>query len=119
MDAPSDHYLLRIYIGSSDKVNQQPLYEHLVFEAKKQGIAGATVIKGVLSYGASSVIHSYKFWENTDKVPVIVEIIDEKPQVDAFLATVMPLLESIRYGCLVTLDKTTVVLCKSGSKRNI
>lgn len=119
MDTPLEHYLLRIFMGSSDRIKQQLLYELLVFEAKKQGLAGATALKGVLSYGASSVIHSYKFWETLDKVPVIVEIVDEKPKIDAFLETVKPLLESMRYGCLVTLDKTTVVICKSGSKRNI
>ena len=117
MKNDTEAYILRIFIGSSDLVDQQPLYEKLVFQAKKSGIAGVTVTKGIMSYGASSVIHSYKFWEVTDKVPVIIEIIDEEQKIRDFLEMIRSNLESMKYGCLVTLDKTFVVIYKSGSKR--
>jgi PII-like signaling protein len=117
MTENNENFILRIYIGSSDKVNQQLLYEYLVFEAKKLGLAGATVLKGILSFGASSVIHSYKFWETLDKVPVVVEIVDEPSKINSYWETVKPVLESVRYGCLATLDRTSVLMYKSGKQR--
>jgi hypothetical protein len=117
MNNNTEAFMLRIFIGSSDLVDQQLLYERLVFQAKKCGMAGVTVTKGIMSYGASSVIHSYKFWEVTDKVPVIVEMVDEEQKIRDFLELIRPTLESMKYGCLVTLDKTQVVIYKSGKKR--
>ena len=68
---------LRIYISSTDKFKHSPLYEVIVYSAKRCGIAGATVIKGIMGYGASSEIYSSKLWEISEKLPLIVEIIDE------------------------------------------
>jgi len=107
---------LRIYISSTDQFRQMPLYEFIVLQAKKEGIAGATVTKGILGYGASSVIHSYKFWEVSDKVPVIIELVDEEDKVLSFFEKIRPQLEVMRYGCLATFEKTTVLLYKSGQK---
>lgn len=118
MSQIAESYILRIYAGSTDQVNQQPLYEYLVFQAKKKGIAGATAIKGIMSYGASSVIHSHKFWEVSDKVPVIVEMVDEKTKLLDFYEIIRPTLESMRYGCLVTLEKTNILLIKSGKRKS-
>lgn len=109
--------VLRIFIGSTDQINQKPLYEYIVFQAKKKGIAGATVIKGIMGYGASSVIHSYKFWEVSDKVPLLIELVDEEEQLRDFYEFIRPQLESMKYGCLVRMDKTDVLLYKSGNKR--
>ena len=117
MNNDTEAYNLRIFIGSSDLADQQLLYEKLVFLAKKHGMAGVTVNKGIMIYGASSVIHSYKFWEVTDKVPVIVELVDEEQKIRDFLELIRPTLESMKYGCLVTLDRTQVVMYKSGRKR--
>ncbi len=117
MSSTSETLILRIYVSSSDRVSHQPLFEHLVFEARKKGMAGATALKGVMSYGASSVIHSYKFWETTDKVPVVVELIDEEGKILAFYEQIRPLLESMRYGCLVTVEPVRVLLSKPGSSR--
>lgn len=114
---PSEACILRIFIGSTDRYNQQPLYEYLVFQAKKHGLAGATAIKGVMSFGASSIIHSYKFREVSDKVPVDIEMVDEEPKVLAFFESARSILESMRYGCLVTLDKTHMLIYKSGQKK--
>ncbi len=108
---------LRIFISSTDKMKDVPLYEWLVFEAKKQHLAGVTVTKGILGFGASSVIHSYKFWEVTEKVPVVIELIDEESKISAFYESVRTFLEEMRYGCLVTLTKTDVVLYKPGVRR--
>ncbi len=113
----SNASVLRFYIGSTDQINQQPLYEYLVFQAKKKGIAGATVVKGIMGFGASSVIHSYKFWEVSEKVPLVVEIIDEEDKILEFYETIVTQLESMKYGCLVTFSKAEVLLYRSGTKR--
>ncbi len=108
--------LLRIFISSTDHIKQELLSESIVFSAKNEGLAGATVIKGILGYGASSVIHSYKFWEVTDKLPVVIELIDEEEKIRNFYATIRPQLEEMRYGCLVTIENVEVLLFKSGKK---
>ena len=118
MDSNSTASVLRIYIGSTDQVNQQPLYEFIVFQAKKKGLAGATVTKGIMGFGASSVIHSYKFWEVSEKVPLVVELIDEDEKIKEFYELIRPVLESMKYGCLVTLAPAGVLLYKTGAKRN-
>lgn len=109
--------LLRIFISSTDHIRQDLLCESIVFSAKNEGLAGATVLKGILGYGASSVIHSYKFWEVTDKLPVIIELIDEEKKIRNFYETIRPQLESMHYGCLVTIENLEVLLFKSGKSK--
>lgn len=110
--------VLKIYIGSTDQINQQPLYEYLVLQAKKKGIGGATVTKGIMGFGASSVIHSYKFWEISEKVPLIVEIVDEEDKIREFWDFISSSLEVMKYGCLATISKADVLLYRSGNKRD-
>ena len=117
MENNTDAFVLKIFIGSTDQISQAPLYEYIVFQAKKKGIAGATVMKGIMGFGASSVIHSYKFWEVSDKVPLVVELIDAEEKIRSFYETIRPQLESMKYGCLVTMEKNTVLLYKSGQKK--
>jgi len=116
METNSDISVLKIYVGSTDQINQQPLYEYLVFQAKKKGIAGATVTKGIMGFGASSVIHSYKFWEISDKVPLIVEFVDEEVKIREFWNTISSNLEAMKYGCLATITRADVLLYRSGIK---
>ena len=117
MEKKSKALSLRIFISSTDKHEGKILYETLVFKAKESGLAGATVTKGILGFGASSVIHSYKFWEVTEKLPVLIEIIDEKEKVLEFYESIKPILESMRYGCLVTTEKVNVMLYKTGKEK--
>ncbi|MCB9284342.1 MAG: DUF190 domain-containing protein [Lewinellaceae bacterium] len=116
MEKQSDATLLRIFVSSTDKYEGRVLYEFIVFKAKETGLAGATVFKGTLGYGASSVIHSYKFWEAGEKLPVVIELVDEAQKIRSFLEMIQPVLESLRYGCLVTMEKVEVMLYKSGEK---
>ena len=109
--------LLRIFISSTDHIKQDLLSESIVFSAKKEGLAGATVLKGILGYGASSVIHSYKFWEISEKVPIVLEIVDNHEKIISYFENIRSQLESMRYGCLATIEKVEVVLYKSGDKR--
>lgn len=107
---------MRIFVSSTDKYKDSLLYEYIVFKAKEFGLAGATVLKGVLGYGASSVIHSYKFWEVTEKLPTVIELIDEDVKLFAFYEKIKTVLETMRYGCLVTTEKINVLIYKTGKK---
>jgi hypothetical protein len=107
--------LLRIFISSTDKFKHTPLYEVIVFAAKRYGLAGATVLKGVMGYGGSNAISSVKFWELTEKLPMVIEIVDEPEKIRKFSETILPYFNKIRYGGLITLEKATIVLYKQGS----
>ncbi len=107
---------LRIYVSSTDQFRQTPLYEFVTLQAKKENLAGVTVVKGVLGYGASSILHSNKFWEVSDKVPTIIELVDDEDKILSFFERLKPHLEAMKYGCLVTYEKLTVLLYKPGHK---
>ncbi len=106
--------LLRIFISSTDKNNNQPLYEKLVILAKSNGMAGATVFRGVMGFGASSAIHSVKLWEYSEKLPVVVEIIDVTDKIEHFFETIRPMLESMEKGCMVSMEDINVLIYKPG-----
>ncbi len=108
---------LRIYISSTDKYRHSPLYEVLIYEARNQGLAGATVLKGIMGYGASSEIMTNKLWEISEKLPLIVEIIDESHKIDSFIESMNHYFDEAGKGHLVTLDETTVVFHKPGIKK--
>lgn len=108
---------LRIYISSTDKFEHSPLYEVLVYAAKRNGISGVTVIKGIMGYGASSEIYSTKLWELTEKVPLIVEIIDESYKIDEFFESVKPYFEKSGKGHLITVEETSILLRRPGIKK--
>jgi PII-like signaling protein len=106
--------VLRIYISSTDKTGTELLYEHIIYKAKDQGMAGATVLKGIMGFGASSAVYSVKLWEITEKLPVIVELIDEIPKIEKFYPDLIAILEKSGKGCLVTSQDLDVVFYKPG-----
>jgi hypothetical protein len=108
---------LRIYISSTDKFEHKPLYEVIVYSARKHGIAGATVLKGIMGYGSSSEIYSDKLWEISEKTPLVVEIIDESHKIDSFIVSIKPVFEKLGKGHIVTVEDTTVILHKTGNKK--
>ncbi|MDZ7605776.1 MAG: DUF190 domain-containing protein [Cyclobacteriaceae bacterium] len=109
---------LRIYISNTDKFKNNPLYEMIVFAARRYGLSGATVLKGMMGYGSSSVVHSMKFWEITEKLPVVIEIIDEAEKIETFKTKILPWLDKIRYGCLITSERVDIMLSKPGRKKS-
>lgn len=117
MEMKGEAKLLRIFISSTDKFNHQPLYEVIVFTAKQNGLAGATVLKGVMGYGASSAVYSPSYWEITEKVPVVVEILDESEKIEKFTEIILPLFENINKGCMITVEKANIILHKKGVKK--
>jgi len=108
-----DSKLLRIFIGEADKVGHQPLYEALVLAARKQQLAGATVLRGIMAFGASSKIHTAKLIEISQDLPILVEIVDQEDKIQGFLKTVNELMDKASCGGLVTIEKAQVLYYKS------
>jgi hypothetical protein len=108
---------LRIYISSTDKFEHSPLYEIIVYEAKSYGLTGATVLKGIMGYGASSEIYTDKLWEISEKIPLVIEIIDESHKIEPFIEHITPYFEKAGKGFIVTLEETSVIMHKTGSKK--
>jgi hypothetical protein len=105
--------VLKIYIGSIDKHNHQPMYESIVMSAKNFGILGATVCRGVLSYGASSTIHSAKIFELSPDLPIIIEMIDKKEKIEKFIEHLTELFEDDNFGGLITTYEVDIVQHKA------
>ena len=110
MQMEGDAKLLRIFLGESDHVDHTPLYEKIVIAAKKQGLAGATVWKGMMSFGGRSRrIHTSKILRLSEDLPIIVEIVDSAEKIQAFLPTVHQFFDTANCGGLMTLEKAEVV----------
>jgi len=97
--------LMRIFVGESDRYQKQPLYEALVELFHDQGVAGATVIKGAMGYGGQSQVHSDRFLRLSSDLPVVIEVVDRQDRID----TVLPLIEDMFQGGLITLEKARVI----------
>lgn len=114
MEIQKQAKLLRIFISSTDKYNHEPLYQVVVYKARENGIAGATVLKGIMGYGSSSSVYSPTSWEITEKIPLVVEIVDEAPAIEQFVDAIMPIFEKLDKGCMITLEEAKIVLHKKG-----
>ena len=107
---PQEGHLLRIFIGENDKFEGKPLYEWIIQRAKENGLAGATVIRGIEGYGASSRIHTTKILRLSDDMPIIIEIVDVLEKIEKFI----PLIDgAIREG-LATVEKVEIRFYRSG-----
>lgn len=106
--------ILKIYASTTDRFGAMLLYEHIVRLAKEKGISGVTVYRGVMGYGLSSRISSSKFWELTEKLPVMIEIIDRTSVLKDFYSIIESDLKNMQKGCLVLLEPVSVILHKSG-----
>ena len=113
METIQNAKLLRIFIGELDKIEHKPLYEAIVYKAKETGLAGATVLKGVLSYGANSLVHSVKLWDISPDMPVIIEIIDSEEKINAFMPLVKEMFEKAASGGLITLEKVEIMMYRA------
>ncbi|MFZ1081307.1 MAG: DUF190 domain-containing protein [Candidatus Kryptoniota bacterium] len=101
--------LLRIFIGEDDHLDRKPLYQVFVERARKFGMAGATVIRGVESFGAGSMIHTAKLLELSEDLPFVIEIVDTEEKVDKFLPIVEELFEKAGCGGMITEEKVNVI----------
>lgn len=104
--------ILRFYLSNTDTLRHASLYEEIARAAQREGLAGATVLQGIMGYGKASKLRSNKFWELNVKYPIVVEIIDDEDKLQPFLDKILPTLESQPKGILVTLQPVDIVLCK-------
>lgn len=109
MEIAGQAVLLRIFIGESDKVGHLPLHEAIVKKARKAGLAGATVLKGVLGYGATDHIRTTKILDLSADLSMVVEIVDEEARIEAFQPILSELMEQANSGGLVTLENIRVI----------
>jgi uncharacterized protein len=109
MSIPEDGYLLRVFIGESDRAGHRPLYEAIVLKAREAGLAGATVLRGVMGFGKNSVLHTTKILRLSEDLPMVIEIVDSLEKVEAFL----PQLDGMITDGLVTLERVKVLHYKS------
>jgi len=112
-----ENSILKIYASSTDKIGFDLLYEHLVLLAKEKGIAGVSVYRGIMGYGLSSTqISSSKFWELTEKLPVVIEMVDKTEVLEKFYQFIESDLLISPKGCLVTMQPIEILLHKTGKK---
>ncbi len=116
MDISEKTGILKIYVGESDKVFGRPLFEEIVFEARKAGLAGATVFKGIMSFGASHSIHTMKIFALSSDMPIAIEIIDNVEKLDEFGKLINQLMQHSRRGGLITFQELSVVRYERGEK---
>jgi hypothetical protein len=113
MKLPSESELLRVFVGESDKYKGKPLYEAIVMLAREKGLAGATVLKGVMGFGANSRIHTTKVLRLSEDLPVVVEIIDKPERI----RLILPDLDAMIKEGLVTLEPVKVIVYRHGPQK--
>jgi PII-like signaling protein len=105
MQIPKQALLLRIFIGEDDKFGGSPLYEAIVLKAREMHLAGATVLRGPMGFGASSRLHTTKILRLSEDLPLVIEIVDAEDKINALL----PALDGMMSSGLVTLEKVQVL----------
>lgn len=110
MTLPKEGKLLRIFIGENDRHEGRPLYEWIVRQAREQGLAGATVLRGLQGFGAHSRLHTAKILRLSNNLPLVIEIIDTEQKIEAFL----PVIDAAVGEGLATVEKVEVRFYRSG-----
>jgi uncharacterized protein len=105
MQVPKQAVLLRIFIGEDDQFGGSPLYESIVLKARELHLAGATVLRGPMGFGASSRVHTTKILRLSEDLPLVIEIVDSEDKINSFL----PALDEMMTSGLVTLEKVQVL----------
>jgi PII-like signaling protein len=105
MHIPRDAVLLRIFIGEAEMIERRPLYEAIVLKARELHLAGATVLRGPMSFGKTSRVHSAKVLRLSEDLPIVIEIVDTQENIDKFL----PVLDTMMGSGLVTLERVQVL----------
>ena len=113
MELPAEAELLRIFIGESDMHHHVPLYEAIVLEARKRGMAGATVLRGIMGFGADSHMHTATVLRLSEDLPIIIELVDSAEKIEAFL----PIVDAMMVEGLVTVERVRVKMYRSSQGR--
>jgi len=112
MKLPEEGVLLRIFIGEMDTHEGKPLYEQIVLRARQLKLAGATVIRGIMGFGAHSRVHTSKILRMSEDMPVVIEIVDREEK----LAELMPFLDEVVKEGLITMEKVRVIKYRHGEE---
>jgi uncharacterized protein len=110
--AETEGLLVRIFVGESDTWHGKPLYEAIVLRVREEGIAGATVLRGIEGFGASSRLHTSRILRLSADLPIVVEIVDTSERIEAIL----PLLDEMIPEGLITLEKVRVIAYRGGAR---
>ncbi len=113
MKLPEEGKLLRIFIGETDKYNGKALYEAIVLKARELNLAGATVFRGLMGYGATSRIHSMKLLRLSEDLPVMIEIVDTEEKI----GKILPFLDENVHEGLITMEKVSVIKYRHGKNK--
>ena len=105
MKLPEEGLLLRIFIGEDDRYRGKPLYEQIVLKAREMNLAGATVTRGIMGFGADSRLHTSKFLCLSEDLPIVIELVDNEER----LLTLIPFLDEVVEEGLITLEKVRVI----------
>jgi PII-like signaling protein len=111
MKIPEDGCLLRIFIGEGDRWHGAPLYESIVLKARELHLAGATVLRGPMGFGANSRLHTSKVLRLSEDLPIVIEIVDSREKIDEFL----PHIDEMVQEGMVTLERVEVLKYRAGS----
>lgn len=114
MELPSEAELLRVFIGESDRHGHLPLYEAIVLEARKRGMAGATVLRGIMGFGADSHLHTAKVLRLSEDLPIVIEIVDTPERIDTFV----PVVDGMMQEGLVTVERVRVKMYRANRQRD-
>jgi uncharacterized protein len=109
-----EQVLMRIFVGESDRFGHRPLYEALIELFRQEGFAGATVLRGVAGFGAHSVYHTDKLLRLSPDLPIVVEVVETREKIDA----IMPRIDEMMRGGMITLEKATVIRYSDGQPTN-
>ena len=111
MKIPEEGHLLRIFIGEADKWHGKPLYEAIVLKARELHLAGATVLRGPMGFGAHSRMHAAKILRLSEDLPIVIEIVDSQEKIDEL----MPFIDEAVQEGLVTLERVRVIKYRASS----
>ncbi len=101
--------LLRVFLGEKDRCEGVPLYEAIVNAARREGLAGATVLRGIEGFGASSRVHTARLLRLSTDLSIVVELVDKEERIDAFMSVLDGLFDAAGCGGLVTREKVEIV----------
>ncbi len=113
MQIKGEAKLVRIFVGESDLISKTPVYERIVLEARKAGLAGATVFKGIMGFGGRSRIHTTKILRLSEDLPLVIEIVDEVEKIEEFIPIVDDIFEKADCGGLITMEKVEIIKYKA------
>jgi PII-like signaling protein len=116
MNLSGEAIKLKITVGENDIIYQRPLYEAIVYAAKKYKISGVTVVKGIMSYGSNSMNQSIKVFALAADLPIIIEMVDKRDRLTDFAAIVSRLMDKAGAGGLITLEEVNVLHYGTGIK---